>query len=155
MTVRAIGYELSFDELQQLRSLAFRSGTVLERDGLAVYAFGQAARLRLPAGLADTGRVRGLEAVLSSLETEHLPYPPLAIGALPFRPDEAGALVVPELAVVAPSGAQPLGIVTGQSPARATLDRLLGACSGSSPSRSARLEDATRPVRAALEAAAR
>ncbi|MDA8040323.1 MAG: isochorismate synthase [Actinomycetota bacterium] len=152
MTMRAVGYELALDELQRLRALAFRDGTVLERDGLAVYAFDQALRLRLPAGLADTGRVGALEAVLSSIEQEHLFYPPLAVGALPFRPDEPGALVVPELAVVAPSGGQPLAIVTGQSPARDTLERLLAqsskaACSPAAPPSSGARHEAAPPDR--------
>jgi len=125
----ATGYELSSDETAALRRLAFRSGAVLEREGRAVYGFGQAARLELPGGLADDERCAEIEAAIAALGAGTSPRPPLAIGALPFLPDAPACLVVPDVAVIAEPGSPAVAVVTGTGHGRAALDRLLAKAS--------------------------
>ena len=124
MKVAATGFELTPDETAALRSLAYRSGAVLERDGGAVYAFGEARRFELPGGLTDGGRCADVEAALAEVPASGSPRPPLAVGSLPFRPDAPARIVLPEVAVVA-TGEGAVAIVAGPRPDRARLDRLV------------------------------
>jgi menaquinone-specific isochorismate synthase len=68
-----------------------------DRGGLA--ARGVALRLELPRGLADPASVQAVGAALAAIEAnDEVGLPgcgPVAIGALPFRPDAPGELVVP------------------------------------------------------------
>ena len=95
------------------RRHAYTSGRVIERDGRSLYAWGEAARLVLPLGTADTKAVGEiadqLQAVLplDGLEGERAPGPtrsprpwPVAVGALAFDPAGWSELVVPRVAVL-------------------------------------------------------
>jgi len=106
--------ELALDTVPAVRAAAYRSGRVLEREGLAIYAFGTARELTMPLGLDDSDAVRGVETALAELaplatntfpDADTVPdAQPLAIGALSFDPREASALVIPEFAVLSRAG---------------------------------------------------
>lgn len=136
MKVAATGFELAPDETAALRSLAYRSGTVLERDGAAVYAFGEAQRFELSGGLADGGGCAEVEAALAEVRASSSPRPPLAVGSLPFRPDAPARIVLPEVTVVATGGGA-VAIVAGPRADRTSLDRLVAEaatpCGGEPP----------------------
>lgn len=84
---------------QALRSAAFASGTVIERDGCSVIAFGRACSIPLPNGLADPVDVRAVTHLLRAIGAGERGA--VAIGALPFRPDCPAELFVPELVATA------------------------------------------------------
>lgn len=134
----ARAFPLGGAELALLREHALRAGTFLERDGAALYGFGRAATWRLPNGLADQDAVGALQGELSSLAGGEPPGPslPVAVGALPFRPDEAGELFVPKVAVRT-SGDEAHAVVVAESGHREELARLLEEAAAAGPERQA------------------
>jgi menaquinone-specific isochorismate synthase len=100
--------ELTPGAVAAARTYAFSEGKVLERDGAAVYGWGIAARLELPAGLDDADAVADVTARLAAIEPSPAiadagaaaPGGPVAIGALAFDPAGRSELVVPSVAVV-------------------------------------------------------
>lgn len=70
-----------------------------DEHGDGVAGRGEAIRLDLPRGLVETAAVAGVEAALAGIAgTDEVGGPasgPVAIGALPFDPTEAGHLIVP------------------------------------------------------------
>ncbi|MHB1987068.1 MAG: isochorismate synthase [Acidimicrobiales bacterium] len=82
-----------------LRSHVFSVGTVLERDGCSLLAVGSADAIHLPNGLRDPA---GLESVMRRLRELAPPRAtgsglPIAVGAMPFRPESETQLLIPEL----------------------------------------------------------
>jgi len=109
--------------LPAVQALADRGGRSLVRDGCSLYSWGVAARLALPSGLTP-GAAAEAEALLAALPASRVgPGAPLALGSLPFDPAEAGSLVVPEVAVLARGGDEPLAVAVG---AAGALEALLG-----------------------------
>lgn len=124
-----------------LRSLAFSSGSVVERDGCSLAALGRAESIPLPGGLADPGAVAEVEARLERLSGTRTPTPAsgtagfgasstgwggaLAVGALPFLPTAAGELTVPEVAVLAARAGAWAIVVAEQGRHDAVLDAAL------------------------------
>lgn len=97
---------LSDGDAKELDLLAFAGddGLLFVRDGVGLAARGEALRIAMPTGTADVSHVRGL---LSALVTDdplrRAGSGPVAFGALPFAPGDAGSLVVPST-IVAKSG---------------------------------------------------
>jgi menaquinone-specific isochorismate synthase len=89
-------------ELELVRSRAYASGVVFERDGCGVFGLGKAETLRLPLGLRDAGAVEEVAERLAalSLGAEDVSGAAMAVGALPFLPDEPAEMHVPEVTVV-------------------------------------------------------
>ncbi|MGO9198862.1 MAG: isochorismate synthase MenF [Acidimicrobiales bacterium] len=114
--------ELDDSTFAALRAHAFAKGAVIERDECSVLAFGRSEVIRLPSGLTDpaaldevTERLVGLGAVGAAGGRAAGWELPMVVGALPFLPDRAAELVIPEVTVsrvpegiaavtVAPSG---------------------------------------------------
>ncbi|MCU1493682.1 MAG: dhbC [Acidimicrobiaceae bacterium] len=93
------------------RRFAFVEGRVLEREGAALYAWGDAARLELPLGVDDLRGVRSVRDFLGRIrpfESPHTestgdrttPGGPIALGALAFDPKGWSELIVPRMVVV-------------------------------------------------------
>ncbi|MGA2210181.1 MAG: isochorismate synthase [Acidimicrobiales bacterium] len=118
--LRCVVRTLGSDELGLLRSLAFAGGVVVERDGLSVLGFGQAAVFSLPNGLTDPGALRRLQGFLAAIGDGVL-----AVGSFHFLPDAAVSLSVPEVIVRAAAGSDPVACVIGASPDLGTVDALL------------------------------
>lgn len=108
------------------RRSAYREGRVIEHDDMALFAFGVAARVELPGGLAEPEAARTASALVSAIvDDKHTSTIglPLAIGALDFGRERPGSLVVPRVAVVSdrrgedhaivvwPSGHEPPGAI--------------------------------------------
>ena len=84
-----------------LRAHARAAGSVFERDGCSLYGLGRALVLPLSQGLSDSSELARVTDVLASLPPPGTPTEglPVALGALPFRPDDPAELVVPSLAL--------------------------------------------------------
>jgi menaquinone-specific isochorismate synthase len=129
--LRAISIDLSDEETARLRRLAFRRGSVLERDGRGIYGFGEALRLPLPNGLGDAAGAAGVEASLQAIDSSAATRAVLAIGSLPFLPDAPASLTVPEVAVVVDGSAAGVALLVSEGKARrAELDRILDEAAG-------------------------
>ena len=106
MILGATTRPLSDVDAKELDLLAFAGddGLLFVRDGVGLAARGEAARIDMPSGTTDVAHVRQL---LSALVTDDMLHRagsgPIAFGALPFAPGEAGSLVVPST-IVAKSG---------------------------------------------------
>ncbi|MGH9298993.1 MAG: chorismate-binding protein, partial [Acidimicrobiales bacterium] len=149
-------------EFSQLRERALALGTVIEHDDCSISAFGRAEAIPLPNGLGDPARLAAVTVRLAEIarrapgggrSSDRDPSGlPLALGALPFRPDRPGTLVVPEVVAISSKGAPRVVMVTARGEGRTTLDRLLGArpAAQSAPPDSFRLESA-RPHEEYLE----
>lgn len=90
-------------EFAGIAAAARRSGRVLERDGLAVFALGTAMMVRAKSGFAtDRGAACVLEALQAiSPRNDHTPVQgPLLLGALPFEASAPGELTVPKLVAI-------------------------------------------------------
>ncbi len=132
---------LTPDEFARLRAFAFASGTVMERDGLTVLGFGEAATIRLPSGLSDDGDLRAARESLALIEPADPPTRGaggagatrragdgahvLCMAALPFLPDAAATLVVPSVSVLSRYGEVAVATVIGDDPGQDAIDRLL------------------------------
>jgi menaquinone-specific isochorismate synthase len=114
------------DEFALLRQLAFRAGTVVERDGLSVLGFGRAATFDLANGLADPAPLSQLTAALSSTAPSGASPATVLIGALPFLPNVKAALCLPRVAVVCRDGHTATAAVHGITPSAASISALLG-----------------------------
>lgn len=90
---------------------ARRSGRLFEREGLGIFAFGEAARIELPGGLAPKDAASGATTLLGAIEASGLP--PIALGAVPFDSRRPCAFVLPAVTVVVRDGAPSCGIVAG------------------------------------------
>ncbi len=114
--------ELDPAALGALRRFAFARGRVLERDDASILAIGTAARLELPAGLAEPGAGRTALELLRAIPPDPAQPPgaaalavgPLALGALAFQRDAPGALSLAALTVVARPGNPPVAIELGE-----------------------------------------
>jgi len=117
-------------ELDQLRRLAYETGRVIERDGLLLLALGTAATLELSGGPANPPALRRAVAELGTIpclegrlrgggaapgRSGELAPVPVAFGALRFDRSADGALVVPEVTVIAPAGSEPSVVAVGSS----------------------------------------
>lgn len=120
---------LSGAEAAELRRLAFAEGTVVERDGSSLVAFGVARAIELPNGIADP---EGRSAVRAALDGAG--DGAVAVGALPFLPDAPGRLVIPELAVLC-TNEERRAVVALTGDPRAVVDRWLerATLAGNSP----------------------
>jgi menaquinone-specific isochorismate synthase len=114
--------------LDRLRRHAYETGRVIEREGLVVLGLGTAAALELPGGpanppavrraVAELGAIARLEGTPPGASTEpgrhgQLEPVPVALGALRFDRSADGALVVPEVTVLAPVGSGPQVVAVG------------------------------------------
>jgi menaquinone-specific isochorismate synthase len=84
-----------------LLAAAGADGILWHHDSLALAGRGQALRIRLPGGLADTAGVEAVRAILATIEAhDEVGLPgcgPVAVGALAFDRSADGGLVVPEV----------------------------------------------------------
>lgn len=119
---RLASFELSAEEFTSLRSLALARGDLLEQDGSALLAFGTAEEIALRNGLADDDAVAAVGGRLQELGGPGAL--PIALGALPFRPDAPAHLRLPEVAALRRDSGT-VAVVTGPDPA-ALLESLLG-----------------------------
>lgn len=119
-SLRFVVRPLQCHELAQLRSLAFARGAVVERDGLSVMGFGEAAALRLPDGLSDPTALRAVASSLAEIGPAAV-----ALGTFCFRPDAGVTLSIPAVCARAIDGATPVAIVAGVSPSPVAVDDLL------------------------------
>ena len=124
-------FQLSGDEFAALRSLALRRGDLLERDGSCLLAFGTREEIGLPNGLGDDDAVSSAHQRLAELARPGVR--PIALGALPFRPDEAGVLQLPEVSVLSRGGPARAVVLSG-SPAERLEALLREARAGGRPS---------------------
>ncbi|MGA2802805.1 MAG: isochorismate synthase [Acidimicrobiales bacterium] len=114
--------------LDQLRRHAYETGRVIEREGLLVLALGKAAALELSGGPANPPALRRAVAELGTIPRvegrfhavgaqpgrARDPEPvPVALGALRFDRSADGALVVPEVTVIAPAGREASVVAVG------------------------------------------
>jgi menaquinone-specific isochorismate synthase len=112
--------------LGQLRCHAYETGRVIEREGLLIAALGTAAALELSGGPANPPALRAAVAGLGTIprlegglpdggaETgRDLEPVPVALGALRFDRSADGALVVPEVTVIARAGSEPQVLAVG------------------------------------------
>jgi menaquinone-specific isochorismate synthase len=106
------------DLVAAYREVAYATGSVYERDGLGIFAIGEAARLVFPGGLQKQApaEAAALLAGIAHDETGPSTGPiagPLALGALGFAPDASAHLGIPSLAIVqTPSGAAAIRVGT-------------------------------------------
>ena len=122
--VRPIGAQL----VDQLRRHAYETGHVIEREGLIVLGLGTASALELPGGPANPPALRRAVTELRAIprleerslgggagpgRRPDLEAVPVALGALRFDRSADGALVVPEVTVVAAAGSEPSVVVVG------------------------------------------
>ena len=94
--------QLSDSQAKELDLLAFAGdrGMVFTRDGVGVAARGEAFRIDVPEGTASVAHVRHvLSSIVNDDPLHRAASGPIAIGALPFLPNEAGSLTVPEIIV--------------------------------------------------------
>lgn len=110
-------------EFALLRLHALTAGTVIERNGRSLLAFGRARTFRLPLGLTDPGALEAIVDELARLSPPAGGGYPLAVGALSFLPDAPGELVLPSLSLTAEEGAY-CAVAVGED-ARVAVDRLL------------------------------
>ncbi len=114
------------DYLVSARTIAYRSGCVIERDGLAIFTLGSAREFRLPSGLAEdpslvSGILKDIES--RSRECEHHP---IVVAALPYDLESPVVLTVAEITVVNRTGIPPYAIFVGtQENLQETIDRNL------------------------------
>ncbi|MGA3216665.1 MAG: isochorismate synthase [Acidimicrobiales bacterium] len=114
--------------LADFRAYAYETGRVIERDGLMVLGFGNAASLELAGGLSDPASLALALAQLRAVPplspepsaepgaslSKYGPAPvPLALGALFFDRRADGKLVVPELTILAGQARPPTALVVG------------------------------------------
>jgi menaquinone-specific isochorismate synthase len=93
----------SDEEFASIAAAARRSGRVLERDGLAVFALGTAMTLVAKAGFATGENAPGALAALRAIGQQRAPEPaqgPIVIGALPFEATAPAELTVPRLVAI-------------------------------------------------------
>jgi menaquinone-specific isochorismate synthase len=93
----------SDEEFAAIAAAARRSGRVLERDGLAVFALGTAMSFVAKAGFsAGEGAARALEALqeIGSRAATRPAAGPVLVGALPFEASAPAELTVPRLVVI-------------------------------------------------------
>ncbi len=98
-----------------LRAHARATGSVFERDGCSLYGLGRALVLPLSQGLGDPAELAGVTEALASLGSPAAPEGglPVAVGALPFRPEVPAELVVPSLALTE-GGDGPLAVLVAE-----------------------------------------
>lgn len=99
---RATTRQLTDAQAKELDLLAFAGdhGMVFTRDGVGVAARGESFRIDLPAGTASVAHVRHvLSSMVNDDPLHRAASGPVAIGALPFLPNEPGSLTVPEIIV--------------------------------------------------------
>lgn len=91
---------VALDEAPDLIAEAGESGYLWRRDDGGLAANGVAARIDLPEGLGDAGRLGAVLEALSEIRSDDavgLPgCGPLVVGALPFDPSSPGHLVIPQ-----------------------------------------------------------
>jgi menaquinone-specific isochorismate synthase len=133
-SVRAEARDLDEATFSYLRSHAFSCGTVIERDGCSILAFGRAEVIHLTNGLRDPTALEQVTEHLAALSAPGEGGSGLAmvVGALPFLPDRAGELVVPEVTVTrVPTGIKAVTVAaTGGH--GAVFERLASAARGTS-----------------------
>ncbi|MGH9172331.1 MAG: isochorismate synthase [Acidimicrobiales bacterium] len=125
--LRSGSVEVTTEEFGRLRALAFATGRVIERDGLSVLGFGEAATIELPAGLTDPSALRNVTRALASLAhsgTGEAGRPLVAMGAFGFLPEAPAVLVVPSLLVLARAGAPAVAVAVGAAPRTAVTEML-------------------------------
>lgn len=105
------------DYLLAARELAYRSGCVIERDGLAVFALGCALEIRLPGGIARDPSV--ISRVLGGIESRSQPceHRPISLTALPYDLGSHCSFTVAEITVVERAGGSPFAIFVGKEDA--------------------------------------
>ncbi|HWD24086.1 MAG TPA: hypothetical protein VG368_01365, partial [Acidimicrobiales bacterium] len=99
---------------------ARRTGRIFERDGLAIYGIGEAARIVLPAGLGPKDAAAEATQLLAGIG--HDGTPPIGLGTIAFESDRETFFVIPSVCVIIADGAPPVGLVAGE-PA-AIIERL-------------------------------
>jgi menaquinone-specific isochorismate synthase len=123
LEARAI--ELDERQRQRLIDRARRDGAVLERDGLGVYAIGEIARIELPRGLSDWRLAREALGSIQRIDGAL----PIALGALPFLPDEPASLLLAPLTLLRrPGGDAVVQLAEAGTGVGATPDELLARC---------------------------
>ncbi len=128
MRLRSVVRTLEPEEAAGLRLLAAARGSIIERDGLSVLAFGRAASLALPNGLADPPALAAVGETLGSVGPAVL-----AIGAFHFRPDAAVSLTIPTVSVRRPGDGPPVAVIVGESPSEGAIDDLLAEAAAAPP----------------------
>lgn len=120
MNLRSVARILAPEETVALRRLAATRGSIIERDGLSVLAFGRAATLPLPSGLSDPQALAAVRDTLAAAGSQVI-----ALGAFHFRPEAGVSLTVPAVSVRRGPEAEAVAVVTGEAPVEATVDDLL------------------------------
>ncbi|MDA8298053.1 MAG: isochorismate synthase [Actinomycetota bacterium] len=142
-TLELTEFPLGPGEVELLRTAARRSGRVLEREHLALLGLGTAARLILPFGTRTAHAAATAAALLSTLGGAGRAY---ALTALPFDPEAAGTLVIPEVLAIVEDDAATALVATAAGHAHERLDTALLEGSVAEP-------DADLPDRFALASA--
>jgi menaquinone-specific isochorismate synthase len=97
MGSRLVATSVELQTEVDLARLAGQDGVLWQEDGSGFAGMGVAARVHVPPGQAVSAAT-DLGELLRAIEVPG-PYPPLAVGALPFSPSAAGELIVPEVLV--------------------------------------------------------
>ena len=98
-STRLLAREVAID--LDLLDFAGDDGLLFARDGLGFAGRGEALRLRLPRGLADShGVTEILRRITRRGDDVGVAGGPVALGALPFVPTEEGSLIVPAVLAV-------------------------------------------------------
>jgi len=101
------------DYLLSVRTLAYRSGCVIERDGFSVFTIGCALEFELPSGIANEPSL--VSTILKGIESRSQPseHRPVALAAFPYDLDSRAAFTVAEITVVERAGNAPYAVFMG------------------------------------------
>jgi menaquinone-specific isochorismate synthase len=144
-TVRIAGAGLDRRAVDlDLLAAAGADGFVWHHESHGLAGRGQALSIDLPTGIADTGRVAAVRAILAAVDVhDEVGLPgcgPVALGALPFDRTAAGRLVVPELLLGRRGEDAWITTVTAPSEPGPTPDGAFDSSAGHGPSPTAGLD---------------